>query len=165
MQTQGGIPTPTKAIGRRRRPGGLPTSEFLRGVLEGVRARLPDELRDMQARQQGSLIKFFAEEPAIHFELWLHPSRGRVELGLHFETRDADRNHRLLESVADDLLFLKEALGKSLEAEPWEKGWTRLYLNYPIERYGAVEQDHLVSLFTRFIETLEPIRREAVQAC
>jgi hypothetical protein len=122
MQALRGDPASNRGGGRRRRPVGLPTADFLRGVLDGVRARLSDDLRDMQARQQGSLIKFFAEEPAIHFELWLHPSRGRVELGLHFETRDADRNHRLLEFVADDLLFLKEVLGKSLEAEPWDKG-------------------------------------------
>src|SRR5437879_234553 len=122
--------------GYRRGPGELTTGDFLRGVLEGVRARLAGELQGLVARQQGSLIKLLAEEPPIHFELWLHRSRGRVELGLHFETRDADRNRRLLEYVADDLLFLKEALGQGLEAEPWDKGWTRLYISYPLERLG-----------------------------
>jgi hypothetical protein len=140
-------------------------TDFLRGVLDGVRARLPAELHYLQSRQQGSLIKFFAEDPSIHFELWLHPARGRVELGLHFESRDADRNLRLLELVADELLFLKQALGNGLEAEPWDKGWTRLYLSYRIERYGHEEQDHLVSAFAEFIEIVEPIRRDAVQSC
>jgi hypothetical protein len=119
----------------------------------------------MEARHQGSLIKFFAEDPAIHFELWLHRGRGRVEMALHFETRDADRNSRLLEFVADDLLFLKDVLGRGLEAEPWDKGWTRLYLIHPLERFGEDEQAHLVAAFAEFIETLEPFRRDAVQAC
>ena len=137
-------------------------SEFLRGVLEAVRMRLPDELRDLQARHQGSLVKLFANEPAIHYELWLHRGRGRGELGLHFETRDAQRNQRLLEYVAEDLLFLKEALGQGLEAEPWDKGWARLYTSYPLARLDAVEQAHVAEAFAKFIETLEPIRREAV---
>jgi hypothetical protein len=134
-------------------------------VLEEVRTRLADELQGLEARQQGSLIKFFADEPAIHFELWLHRSRARVELALHFETRDAVRNRRLLEYVADDLLLLKEAVGQGLEAEPWDKGWTRVYLSYPLEYLGAQEQRDLAAAFASFIETLEPIRREAVEAC
>ena len=160
---------PTSAVrprpAPRRRPGELSTGDFLRGVLADVRARLPENLQGLEARQQGSLIKFFAGDPAIHFELWLHRGRGRVELGLHFETRDAARNRRLLEYVADELLFLKEAVGQGLEAEPWDKGWTRVYLSYPLDYLGAEQQRELAGAFTVFIETLEPIRREAVAAC
>jgi hypothetical protein len=134
-------------------------------VLEDVQARLPEDLQRLQVRQRGSLIKLFAEEPSIHFELWVHRSRGRVELGLHFETRDAARNRRLLDYVSDDLMFLKEALGQGLEPEPWDKGWTRLYLSYPLQRLDPDEQARLAAAFARFIETLEPMRREAVAAC
>ncbi len=119
----GELPRPA----HRQRAGELATGDFLRGLLDAVRAQLSEELQSLEARQQGSLIKLYAQDPAIHFELWLHRSRGRAELGLHFETRDPDRNRRLLEYVTDDLLFLKEALGHGLEAEPWDKGWTRLY--------------------------------------
>ena len=101
----------------------------------------------------------------MHFELWPHQSRGRVELGLHFETRDTARNRCLLEYVADDLPFLKEALGQGLEAEPWDKGWTRVYMSAPLERLDAAEAAHLAEVFALFIETLEPIRQEAVSAC
>ena len=65
----------------RRRPGERTTGDFLRGVLADVRARLAEDLQGLEARQQGSLVKFFAGDPAIHFELWLHRGRGRVELG------------------------------------------------------------------------------------
>jgi hypothetical protein len=147
-----------------RWPGELSIAEFLSGVLEAVRTRLPEELRELEARRQGSLIKLFGDEPAIHYELWLHRSRGRGELGLHFETRDAQRNRQLLEYVADDLLFLKDALDQGLEAEPWDKGWTRLYLTYPLERLGVAEQARFAEAFATFIETVEPIRREAVAA-
>ena len=139
-------------------------TDFLRGVLEATRAALPADLGPLEARQQGSLIKLFADEPAIHFELWLHRSRGRVELGLHFETRDARRNRRLLEYVADELPFLKEAVGQGIEAEPWDKGWTRVYLTQALDRLGPEEQAGLASRFATLIEALEPIRRDAIQA-
>jgi hypothetical protein len=148
----------------RRRSGELAAGDFLLGVLDAVRTKLPVELRELEARHQYSLIKFYGEDPTIHYELWLHRSRGRVELGLHFETRDANRNLRLLEYVADDLLFLKETLGQGLEAEPWDKGWTRLYISYPLDRLGTDEQERLAVAFAAFIETLEPIRREASAA-
>jgi hypothetical protein len=149
---------------RRRQPGELAAADFLRGVLEATRAGLPTELQGLASRQQGALIKLFAEDPAVHFELWLHRARGRVELGLHFETRDAGRNQRLLEYVAGELPLLKEALGDGIEAEPWDKGWTRVYLTQPLARLGPEEQGRLATAFARLIETLEPIRREAIEA-
>ena len=149
----------------RKLVGELSKAEFLRGVLDGVRARLGGELQTLRARQQWSLIKFFDDEPSIHFELWLHTDRATAELGLHFETRNAEHNQHLLEYVADDLPFLKEVIGQGLEAEPWDKGWTRLYISHRLDRLDRVEQDRLAAAFAMFIETLEPIRREAAGAC
>src|SRR4051812_26299050 len=60
--------------------GPLTTATFLAGLLQATRARLPVELQTLEARQQGSLIKFFADEPLVHFELWVHHGRGRVEM-------------------------------------------------------------------------------------
>ena len=125
---------------------------------------MPPELHELEARHQGPLIKFSGDEPAIHYELWLHRGRARAEIGLHFETRDAERNARLLEYVADDLPFLKDALGQGLEAEPWDKGWTRLYISYPLERLDSATQTRFAEAFATFIETLEPLRREATEA-
>lgn len=145
-------------------PGELSGRDFLSGILEGVRARLPDELRALDSRHQGNLIKFFADDPAIHYEFVLHSARARVELALHFETRDAALNACLLDYVADELPFLKDVLGPSLEAEPWDRGWTRLYLTRPLERLSAPHLETLSETFTQFIAVLEPIRQEAVEA-
>ena len=147
----------------RRAPGELPTAEFLRGLLDATRARLPAELQPFRARQQPALVKAFYGDPAIHFEVWLHRARGRVEVGLHFETRDAARNARMLEYVADELVFLKAALGEGLEAEPWDKGWTRLYQVLPLEPLLSDFRARLAEHFARFIETLEPVRQAAVE--
>jgi len=147
---------------RRRLPGELVTADFLRSLLEATRARLPVDLHALQAPQQGSLVKLCAEDPEIHFELWLHRGRERAELGLHFETRDPRRNQRLLKQVADELPFLKEVLGTGLEAGPWDKGWTRVYLTRPLTRLDPAEQADLATAFAELIETLEPLRREAI---
>src|SRR5712692_921119 len=149
---------------RRRLPGELGTTDFLSGLLEATRARLPTELQALHVRQERSLVKLFAEDPEIHFELWLHRGRERAELGLHFETRDPGRNQRMLEYVADEVLFLKEILGNGLEAEPWDKGWTRVYLTRPLTRLDPDEQAELATVFAELIETLEPLRREAIEA-
>src|SRR4051812_43949597 len=93
---------------RRRLPGNLTTADFTRGLLDQVQALLPTELQSLECRYQSGLVKFFApNEPAIHFELWLHRASSRVELALHFETRDPERNQQLLDFVADELPFLK----------------------------------------------------------
>jgi hypothetical protein len=147
---------------RRRVPGALSTSDFMRGLLEQLRALVPDELGYLEMRHQHALIKVFADDPAVHFELWLHHGSARVELGLHFETRDAARNQRLLEYVADELPFLKHAISPAIEAEPWDRGWTRLYLTRPITRLDPAEQSELAQSFATFISVLEPIRQEAV---
>jgi hypothetical protein len=149
----------------RHLPGELSSKDFLLGVVAEVRRRIKLDELGLRTRQEGTLVKFFADEPAIHFELWLHRGRGRAELALHFETRDAERNRRLLDYVSDELLFLKEALGQGLEPELWDKGWTRLYIIRPLERLGVEEQVQLAEALATFIETLEPIRREAVEAC
>jgi hypothetical protein len=149
---------------RRRLPGELRTADFLRGLLEATRARLPTDLHGLQVQQHASLVKLFAEDPEIHFELWLHRGHERAELGLHFETRNPSRNQRLLEYVADELPFLKEVLGTGLEAELWDKGWTRIYLTRALPRLDPDGQADLATAFAELIETLEPLRREATDA-
>jgi hypothetical protein len=143
--------------------GDLSMAAFLGGVLEATRAQLPEEFATLENCQQGALIKVFGDEPAIHFELWLHRGRGRVELALHFETRDPERNTRLLEYMVDELAFLKATLSERLEAEPWDKGWTRVYLTRPLERLDRTEQASLATAFATFISVLDPLRREAME--
>ncbi len=114
-------------------------------------------------RQQWSLAKLWYDDPALHFEVWLHRARARVEVGLHFETRDAARNRRMLDAIAEELLFIKAALSDGVEAEPWDKGWTRVYHTLPLEPLLPDFQARLAEHFALFVETLEPLRRDAVQ--
>src|SRR5437870_3159996 len=55
----------------KRQPGELATAEFLAGLLEQARARLPAELQaGCSTRQQWSLGKLWYEEPLLHYEVW-----------------------------------------------------------------------------------------------
>jgi hypothetical protein len=147
----------------RLAPGEQRSGEFLQGLLADVQALLPPELRGCQARQQWALAKLFYDDPAVHYEAWLHRARARIELGLHFETRDAARNARMLEYVAEELLFLKASLGDGLEAEPWDKGWTRVYLTLPLEPLLPDYRGRVAARFAELIETLEPLRQGAAE--
>lgn len=155
---------PQPKVARSRRPprprlapGELRTADFLQELIVATRAHLPRRLRDFQWRQQWALAKVFYDDPAVHFEAWLHRARGRVELGLHFETRDPARNARMLAYVAEEMVFLKAALGDGLEAEPWDRGWARVYLTLPLEPLRPDYCDRLGEQFAALIEALEPL--------
>jgi hypothetical protein len=158
---------PRRAAGRRtswrRKPGELATAEFLHGVLAATLGQLPAELRRLEFQQRWSLVQAHSGDPTVHFELWLHRDRERAELGLHFESRDPQRNRRMLASVEEELLFLKAMLGDGLEAELWDKGWTRVYLTRKLALLAPAEQAPLASQFARFIETVEPLRQAALE--
>jgi hypothetical protein len=136
--------------------------DFLAGTLEATRALLPDELRDFEERYQGALAKAYYGDPSQHYEVWLRRAAGRVELGLHFESRDRAANARMLEWFADELGWIKAELGERTEAEPWDRGWTRVHQTLPIpEPLSAGFQAELAARLARMIELLEPLRRDA----
>jgi hypothetical protein len=86
-----------------------------------------------------------------------------VELGLHFESRDRDRNARLLEWFAEEMVWIKAALDERTEAEPWDRGWTRVHRVLPVAPLDERFQRELAEQLSRMIEILEPLRREAVE--
>jgi hypothetical protein len=139
--------------------------DFLAETLEAARSLLPEELRDFQGRLHGSLAKAYYDDPDQHFEVWLRRSAGRVELGLHFESRDRASNNRMLEWFADELGWIKAELGEHVEAEPWDRGWTRVHQTLALpEPLTSELRDDLASRLARMIELLEPLRRDAVES-
>jgi hypothetical protein len=137
--------------------------DFLAEVLERARPLLPEELAGFEAKYLGSLAKAYYGDPSQHYEVWLRRAAGRVELGLHFESRDRTVNARLLEWFGDELGWIKAELGERIEAEPWDRGWTRVHQTLPLgEELDARLRDDLAWRLARMIELLEPLRRDAV---
>lgn len=137
------------------------TGAFLEQLARLVRERLPAELADFETRPGPALVKLFSGDPAVHYEAWLHRSRGRLELGLHFERRDAAANARDLARLSADLLLVKAAVSAAIEAEPWDKGWTRIYEVVPLEPLSPAYAERIADRWARLIAVLEPLRRAA----
>ena len=126
-----------------------------------VRPRLPKRLQEFKAAGRAWLMQFHYDDPRIHYEVWnLGERRGRLEIGLHFEAREADLNARLLDGMLAHLLEIKAELGPSFEAEPWDKGWTKVYETIPLEKFSAEYLERVAARVAQVIGVLEPIRRD-----
>ena len=122
--------------------------DFLAGTLEAARALLPEELRDFQGRYRGALAQAYYDDP-----------------NQHFEARDRAANSRMLEWFADELGWIKAELGEHVEAEPWDRGWTRVHQTLPLaEPLSGEIRDDLAHRLARMIELLEPLRRDAAES-
>ena len=137
----------------------MKTGEFLEALLELARQQLPPELSGFQVTGPTmSLVKLHYGRPTVHYEVWVQKRRGEVELGLHFEG-DAESNRRYLELLSEQRDAIRSALGPDVDAEPWDKGWTRVHETVPLE---PLSDDFLVELsfkLSAMIRTLEPMLR------
>jgi len=133
----------------------------MRTLPEAIRPKLPKRLRDFQTAGRAWLVQFYYDSPYIHYEAWnLGERRGRLEIGLHFEAREADLNARLLDGMLAHLFEIKAELGPSFEAEPWDKGWTKVYETIPLEKFSAEYLERVAARVAQVIGVLEPIRRD-----
>ena len=63
-------------------------------------------------------------------------ARGKLELGLHFESRDHAVNAALLDGFARCMVEVKATLGPQWEAEQWDRGWAKVYETLPYEPFS-----------------------------
>ncbi len=124
-----------------------------------VRPRLPKGLQGFETNGRSWLMQFYYDDPHVHYEIWnLGERRGRLEIGLHCESRDRALNAYLLEGMLGHLFEVKAELGPSFEAEPWDKGWTKVYETIPLEPFSADYLDRVAARTAQVITVLEPIR-------
>lgn len=128
---------------------------------EAIRPKLPKRLRDFETASRAWLVQLYYDSPYIHYEAWnLGEQRGRLELGLHCESRDRELNARLLDGMLAHLFEIKAELGPSFEAEPWDKGWTKVYETIPLDKFNAEYLEQVAARAAKVIGVLEPIRRD-----
>ena len=136
----------------------LSQSIFLKTLPEATRAYLPPELQGIQVRQPWRwLIQFHFGEPWLHYEVSKVRRRPGWELGFHCEARDRRLNRYLLRGFRRHLFEIKAALGESIEAEMWDRGWTKIYEVFPD---GALTADYQAAVGQRLatiIACLHPI--------
>ena len=143
----------------------MKSSEFMRALPEAIRVKLDKRLQDFRTAGRSWLVQLYYDDPNIHYEIWnLGERRGRLEIGLHFESRMPGLNARLLEGIMAHLFEIKAELGPSFEAEPWDKGWTKVYEVIPLEPFSAEYLERVATRVAQVIGVLEPIRRDLAGA-
>ena len=147
-----------------RQATGLSTREFLRRVESAALGALPPGLaRGIASRVRFSLLQLHFGDPTVHYEVWVQrrgqpAGQGIIEVGLHFEGRDGDRNRALLSGLVAHAGELMDALGPRIEPEEWTKSWTRLHETLPLREPLDVQlADALGKRVALWIETCEPL--------
>ena len=132
----------------------------MRALPDAIRPKLPKPLQNFEVAGRSWLVQLYYESPYIHYETWnLGEHRGRLELGLHCESRDRELNARLLDGMLTYLFEIKAALGPTFEAEPWDKGWAKVYETIPLDRFTAEFLEQVATRMTQIVTVIEPIRR------
>lgn len=136
----------------------LTSAKFLRTFPDAVLVHLPEGLQSIQVRQPYRwLVQFHYGEPRLHYELSRARRRGGWELGFHCEARDKRLNRFLLDGFRRNLFEIKDTLGESIEAEMWDRGWTKIYEVVPAESLTANYQRKLGRRMAEIIVCLHPI--------
>lgn len=140
----------------------------MRALPEQVRGQADSALRKIRSAHRPWLSQLYFAEATVHYELWsMGVQRGpagvaMLELGLHFESRDRAVNAMLLAAFDRRMIEVKRALGSQWEAEPWDRGWAKVYETFPRE---ALEDEYLDRIAVRLaaaIRVLQPIVEETL---
>jgi hypothetical protein len=143
--------------------------QFLAGLPETVRPHLPLALQKIESRQPYRwLVQFHYGEPWLHYEVSSAKYHQGWELGFHCESRDKRLNRYLLDGFRRHLFEIKDMLGEQIEAEMWDRGWTKIYEVYPPDALTPAFQAIVGKRLADFIICLHPIyvdlRNEVAQS-
>ena len=132
--------------------------KFLKTLPELVLANLPETLQGIQPRQPWRwIIQFHYGEPRLHYEVSRVSRQGGWELGFHCEARDRNLNRVLLNGFRRHLFEIKAELGPTIEAEMWDRGWTKIYEVYPERPLTTPYQQEVAQRLAQIITCLHPI--------
>jgi len=136
----------------------LSHKKFIQTFPDAVVPHLPPRLQHVQVRQPWRwLVQFHFGEPRLHYELSRVSKQDGWELGLHCEARDKQLNRYLLQGFRRHLFEIKDMLGERIEAEMWDKGWTKIYEVVPGDTLTPAYQKQLGRRMAALITCLHPI--------
>ena len=121
-------------------------------------AALPEAIERPQRRVMWTILQFYWENPAVHFELQPQPSRRLIEVGLHFESTP-EVNEALAARVARHSCELQAVLGPDWELEEWTASWRRLHRTYRFEHLSGQLGRDVAAEWARAITLLWPFAR------
>lgn len=125
---------------------------------DATRAHLPAHLRHFRSAHRSWLCQLYYHDPLLHYEVWnLGERRGRLEIGLHFESRNRGQNAELLRGFSQRMVAIKAQLGPQWEAEQWDKGWTKVYETIPYEPFSHEVLEAVARRLAGAMSVLQPI--------
>ena len=134
------------------------SSVFFQSLPAATRAQLPPELRKFRTAARSCLVQLYYADPRLHYEVWnLGQERGLMEIGLHFESHDRATNDRCLAGFQRHMFEVKAALGADWEAEPWDKGWTKVYTTIERESFTGEYLDRVAQQLAGAMQVLQPM--------
>ncbi|MFL7837583.1 MAG: hypothetical protein ACK2T4_11115 [Candidatus Promineifilaceae bacterium] len=135
----------------------LSRAQFLSTLPQVVIPVLPPQLQTIQVRQPYRwLVQFHYGEPWLHYEVVRAQRRDGWELGFHCEARDKRLNRFLLDGFRRHLFEIKDVLGESIEAEMWDRGWTKIYEVVSFDTLTPSYQWRIGSRLAEIITVLHP---------
>ncbi len=136
----------------------LTSTQLMQALPGAVRPLLPAELRRFKSSARGWLCQLYYTNPRLHYEVWnMGERRGLIEIGLHFESRDADENRELPTAFSRRMVEVKATLGEQWEAEMWDKGWTKVYETVPYATFTEELLAAIAARLARAMTVLQPI--------
>lgn len=139
----------------------LSSSQFMAALPAAVRAELPPPLQKFRSAHRSWLCQLYYADPRLHYEVWnMGERRNKLELGLHFESREAQENQRLLQGFSGHMVEIKAALGEQWEAEKWDKGWAKVYETIPYEPFSDRLLKQVAIRLAKAMRVLQPIWHE-----
>ncbi len=139
--------------------------ELLRAIPPATRAKLPKPLQNFKVATRSWLMQIYYDDPLVHYEVvTLGVKRRELEIGLHFESRNAATNEQLLNGFMQHLFEIKAELGAGFEAEMWDRGWTKVYETFPMETFNEAYIDRVAARLAQVIVVLQPLLDEVMKA-
>ncbi len=143
----------------------LSQRQFIATLPDVVIPHLLPSLQVVQVRQPWQwLVQFHFGEPRLHYEVSRAARQKGWELGFHCEANDQKLNRYLLNGFRRHLFEIKDVLGDSIEAEMWDKGWTKLYEVYPEAPLTRAYQTAVGQRVAAIITCVHPVFVELRQA-
>ncbi len=136
---------------------------FVRAVSDAVRLRLPSDLDGPRIELRHSIAKWWYGNKDLHYECWIRPRLGVIEIGLHFEA-DPLTNARLLGAFTAREKEVRRGLGKAVQLEEWDRGWARIWEPHDARSLDETLRNELAVRLSRYVAVLEPILREELPA-
>jgi hypothetical protein len=135
-------------------------SDFVKTVPQIAREHLPRNLRNFHIFVMPWLSQVYYDDKRLHYELVKLPPRfgdNRLEIGLHFESKDRALNDILLAGFDRYLFEVRDALGEQWYAEPWDKGWTKIYTTFEYQIMDEAFRDEMAKQLAEAIKVMQPI--------